>query len=467
MNDSYKNPETGKVIASVSVSNDGYMAVALKKGRAGGFEVVRKESGRSDGLREFLDEAWQQFDEVVFCASSTAVAFYRVDIPNVPYDRIDSIVKIQSERLFPLPSEHVRFTWRAGELLNGQIPVTIAAGKKSLLQKTIQDGNIHGVSRVLLDCEGTVRTWSELFGAGGEKSIIIKMDPDQSRVLLCESGRLSHSAVIDIGLSDLSGSENFNDNAALFTHDLRNAMEMFGVDIHGPEVFLLNQPDQDRKKLLSYLGANGINAHSVKLDSRRMPMAEADIYEYFPVLGTAMMALDSDGNWLELFDGLYTPPGSGTVSSGMGLKQQIVFAVAALVLFLLVSFGMDRLSLSRLNELMSAEHGDSKVTAAGLVEQQKLRKIVAAERVDIVGLLTKINKCYDGGMKLDGFSYRRRDAKVSISGMAGSWDQLYKLEKALKSQKGIVNVKIPNPSSSKDKVNYTITFNYGKPIGGR
>jgi hypothetical protein len=44
---------------------------------------------------------------------------------------------------------------------------------------------------------------------------------------------------------------------------------------------------------------------------------------------------------------------------------------------------------------------------------------------------------------------------------------LYKLEKALKSRKGIVNVKIPNPSSSKDKVNYTITFNYGKSIRGR
>ena len=151
----------------------------------------------------------------------------------------------------------------------------------------------------------------------------------------------------------------------------------------------------------------------------------------------------------------------------MSLKQQVVFAAASLVVFLLVCFGMDRLSLSRLDELMAAEHGDSKVTAAGLIEQQNLRKMVAAERVDVIALMTKINKCCDGGMMLDSFNYRRKDAKVSVSGSADSWDQLYKLEKALKSRKGIVNVKIPNPSSSKDKVNYTINFNYGKPIGGR
>ena len=273
MNDSYKNPETGRVIASVSVSTDGYRAVALKRGESGGFEVIRKESGRLDGLREFLDEAWRQFDEVVFCASSTAVAFYRIDIPNVPYDRIDSIVRMQSERLLPLPSEHVRLTWRAGKLVDGQIPVTIAAAKRTLLEKTIQDANISEVSNALLDCEGTVRTWSELFDAGGAKSIIIKMDPDQSRVLLCENGQLSHSAIIDIGLSDLSGQENFNDNAALFTHDLRNAMEMFGVDVHGPEVFLLSQPGRNQQKLLSYLGENGISGHSAKFDSQRLPMA--------------------------------------------------------------------------------------------------------------------------------------------------------------------------------------------------
>ena len=467
MNDSYKNPETDKVIASVSVSTDGYMAVALKRGKSGGFEVIRKESGRLDGLREFLDGAWRQFDEVVFCASSTAVAFYRIDIPNVPYDRIDSIVKIQSERLLPLPSEHVRLTWRAGELVDGQIPVTIAAAKRTLLEKTIQDANISEVSNVLLDCEGTVRTWYELFGDGGAKSIIIKMDSDQSRILLCENGQLSHSAIIDVGLSDLSGPEKFNDNAGLFTHDLRNAIEMFGIDVNDPEVFLLSQPGRDQQRLLSYLGENGINGYSARFDSQRLPIAEADIYEYFAVLGTAMMALDSDGNWLELFDGLYTSPRSSTASSGMSLKQQVVFAAASLVVFLLVCFAMDRLSLSRLDELMSAEHGDSKVTAAGLIEQQNLRKMVAAERVDVIALLTKINKCCDGGMMLDSFSYRRKDAKVSVSGMAGSWDQLYKLEKALKSQKGIVNVKIPNPSSSKDKVNYTINFNYGKPIGGR
>jgi hypothetical protein len=466
LNDGCKNPETGRVIASVSVSTDGYLAVALKRGESGGFEVVRKESGQLDGLREFLDRAWRQFDEVVFCAPSKAVAFYRIDIPNVPYDRIDSIVKMQSERLFPLPSEHVRFTWRAGELVNGQIPVTIAAARKSLLEKTIQDGNIRQASNVFLDCEGTVRTWSELFDAGSAPSIIIKMDPDQSRVLSCENGRLSHSAVIDIGLSDLSGPENFDDNAGLFTHDLRNVMEMFGVDAHGPEVFILSQPGQNQQRLLSYLGENGINGYSARFDSQRLPMAEADIYEYFAVLGTAMMALDSDGSWLELFDGLYTSPKSGTASSGMSLKHQVVFAAASLVVFLLVCFAMDKLSLSRLDRLMSAEHGDSKVTAAGFIEQQNLRKIVAAERCDVIGLLTKINECCDGGIMYDSFSYRRKDAKVSISGTAGSWDQLYKLEKALKSQRGIANVKIPNPSSSKDKVNYTITFNYGKSIRG-
>jgi len=116
---------------------------------------------------------------------------------------------------------------------------------------------------------------------------------------------------------------------------------------------------------------------------------------------------------------------------------------------------------------MSAEYGDNKITAAEIIAQQKLRKIVAAGRGDIIGMLMKINKCCQGGMMLDSFSYRRKDAKVTVAGAAGSWEQLYKLEKDLKAQKGILNVKIKNPSSSKGKIKYTITFNYGNAGRGR
>jgi len=467
LNDSNINSETDKTAVAVSVSADAYRAVTLKRSFPdGSFEVIGKESGRLESLREFLADPSRQDADVVFCASSRSVAFYRIDIPHVPHDSIDAIVKMQAEGLLPLPFEQIQFTWRSGESADGQIPITIAAGKRSLLEKTIQDG-IRGASKVLLDCEAAVRAWSELFDTAAAKSVIIKMTPDQSRVLLCDDGRLSHSATIDIGFDDLSSPDSFDDNAALLAHDLRNAMEMFGIEGQSLEVFLLSAPSQDQQRLLSYLAKEGINACSARIDGQRLGMAEADIYEYFDVLGAAMMALDADSDWLDLFAGLFAPPKSSNASSGLSLKRQALFAAAALVLLLLVCFAVDKFSLSRLNRLMSAEYGDNKITAAEIIAQQKLRKIVAAGRGDIIGMLMKINKCCQGGMMLDSFSYRRKDAKVTVAGAAGSWEQLYKLEKDLKAQKGILNVKIKNPSSSKGKIKYTITFNYGNAGRGR
>jgi hypothetical protein len=463
-----KTSETGKTVISISVLDEKYKAITLQRGgAAGGFKVVGKKSGQLDGLQEFLSEPSQQSANVVFCASSKSVAFYKIDIPAVPHDRMDVIVKMQAESLLPLPSEHVRFKWRAGQQANGKMPVTIAAGKTSLLEKTIQDGNIRGASKVLLDCEGTARAWGELLATDAAVSIIIKMNSDQSRILLCEGGQLSHSATIDIGLDDLSGPENFNDNVGLLSHDLRNAIEMFGLGRQRPEVFLLTPPGQNQQRLLSYLNNEGINACSARVDTRCLEMTETDIYEYFDVLGAAMMALDSDGGWLNLFEGLYTPPKSSVASFGMSLKRQIIFAAVSLVLLLLVCFAVDKLSLSRLNKLMAGVYGDNKISATEIAAQQKLRKIVAVGRGDIIGLLTKINQCCDGGMMLDSLSYRRKDNKVSIAGAAGSWEQLYKLEKDLKGQKEILNIKIQNPSSSKGKINYTITFNYGKASRGK
>jgi len=132
----------------------------------------------------------------------------------------------------------------------------------------------------------------------------------------------------------------------------------------------------------------------------------------------------------------------------------------------LVCYAIDKLSLSQLNKYMyTLSEASEKLSAAKLIEQQQIRKMIAQQRPNVLDLLTKINQCRPDGMVLDSFRYRKKDKTATIAGKAGSWEQLYKFEEDLDGKGGISNVKVQNPTSDKGKISFKMTLNYGKVSG--
>jgi hypothetical protein len=92
---------------------------------------------------------------------------------------------------------------------------------------------------------------------------------------------------------------------------------------------------------------------------------------------------------------------------------------------------------------VEAPTAEAKTDLDTLVQRQKLIRMVARERPDILALLKLINDSGERGVLLNGVSFNK-DQKVSINGQVGSSEQLYKYQENLNKQKDITEVKITN-----------------------
>jgi len=469
-------------VIAISTGRNGqgpFKAVKVRK-RAAGYELVWKRTfDRPDaaGIESFLREevssaeserAMETNEPVIIVAESRGVVFYRIDIPPVRDGQVDSVVKMQAEALLPLPAGEMQVCWRVDKPAGGKRGVTIAAGKTGGLRAYAGTARRLGASKILLDYEGLVRAWLELFGGTYGKKVVINIAEADTGVVLADNGRLSCAVTLDVGLEDFSQRADWRNTAELFVHDLRNALELFGLtDNADAKVVVLSEDTGTYKKLISYLREAGINAHAAVQDPEALKLSEdtasEDVVEYIGSIGAAMLALDTEPDELNLFEDLYSATGTGRASRLAGsLKRPCVITVAMVVLLVLVSYAVDKASLAQLRNHISSTSGNPGETSAGvLIEQQQMRKAVAAQRPDMLDFLDKISESSGEGMMLDMITFKKRQA-VTIGGSCKTYDQLYEFQKKLGEQSGIKEVRIQSSAvdKKKGKVGFKMTFHY-------
>jgi len=458
---------SGAIAISTGRGGQGpFKAVKLQR-TSGGFELVWKKTWESADAAgaEYPTEAGER---TVMVAESKGVVFYRIDIPPVRDNQVAGVVKMQAEALLPLPADEMQVCWRADKAAGGKRGVTIAAGKTEGLRAYAGTARRFGALKILLDYEGVVRAWRELFGGTYAKTVVVNIAEAGTGVVFAENGRLSQAVTLDVGSRDLLRREDRHGTMELFVHDLRNALELFGLGAEvDAKVVILSEDTAAHKRLISYLKDAGINASAAAPDPEAMKLSEEtaseDVVEYIGPIGAAMLALEADGDELDLFKDLYAPAGPGEASKGAGsLRRPCVITAAMVVLFLLVSYTVDKASLAQLRKHMYAPSGNPDGTNAGvLIEQQKMRKMVAAQRPDMLDLLGKISESSGEGIMLDVITFKKRQA-VTIGGSCKSYDQLYEFQKKLGEQSGIKEVKIANSAvdKKKGKVGFKMTFHY-------
>jgi Tfp pilus assembly protein PilN len=95
-----------------------------------------------------------------------------------------------------------------------------------------------------------------------------------------------------------------------------------------------------------------------------------------------------------------------------------------------------------------------------LVERQQLIKMVARERPDMLDLLELVNKCGERGIKLNSLHFKKGQL-VTVTGQAGSNEQLRDFEKSLQEKKDIKEVNCtPSTDSKSRQITFKMTFHY-------
>jgi hypothetical protein len=437
------------------------------------WQLFAAECGLSVGLTEQQKTDGDKTTVIGF--TSTGVAFYHIGLPAAKESEIKAMVGMQAETLLPLPVEQMELAWRAGRVRNGQVAVTVAAAKRENLQRFVE--NVRGLNpaRIMLDCEGVVAAWKELFSGDAEDAVVVNLTARSTQVCLAENGRLSNAIVLDMGLKDFEKKDEpkHTEVTERFIFDVKSALEAFGyAEAVNLPIYVLSDGSGTLKGIVACLKSAGLNVNAA-LPQIQKVRAQTDfgieqLYEYRVPIGLALMALETHvfrpgsghADGFGLFDSLYRPAGTKEKKAIL-YSPKIAGVIAAIMLaaFIIVSYVIVVITPGAIEERLHTT--DSSANIDLLMQRHNLIKIVAMERPNLLELLKHISESGDSSIKLESFHFKKGQL-VSITGQVQDPDQLYKFQEALMSKSGVKDVKILNPSrdSKTKKLKFTMTFHY-------
>jgi hypothetical protein len=491
MSDENKDITRGHTVIAIARDEGKYKAVCLSK-KKGAVQVLWSKSADSSiedwtsfAAKCGIDVKQRQAKNttgrtmVVAGFSSVGVVFYRLKVPSVKSDEMEHIIRLQTESRLPLSGEQIEISYRTGDSLNGQTPVTVAAAKRENLQRFIQNVQPVKPEKIILDCEAIVKTWSKLFDSQQQQVVVIDIGQRASQVCLVESGRMTNASVVDIGTMDFPekiDAEQAALTADRFVQDIRGTLELFGFTGAGQvPVYVLSYGDGQEnngtdignrvsliKEIVNRLRLSAINA---QVSDFRFPVSKyqlvsddwASVYEHRVPVGLGLIALDAD-NELDIFGRLYKPADEGKKKHWLfSLKTASIVTVMMAVLAVLMFYFLDVASLRYYDSL----DAKSQTNYNAVIEKQELMETVAEYRPDILGLLSQISSVEANGIMLSSFDFKRGQT-IKIKGTATGSDRIYKFQEDIGALKDIKNVVISASTQDEKtkRIEFTISFHY-------
>lgn len=463
-----KSSEHGHDIQSVvAVPSAAYAygplrAVMLKKSYDSYRLVWKKTAGADENFGSFANRVFAPQPCGSECDTATAnvigmdtsnVAFYRIEIPPVKEKQVASIINMQAETLLPLPLEQMSIAWNMDSLRDGKHPVMIAAAKSDQLQSFVAELEDSQPSQILLNCQGTAKAFTELFGSDEKEFVIVNICPAITEVILIRDGSFAHAVTLDMGSRDFDAEEQHYTGDGLFIHDIRDALEVFGCAAD-TRTYVVSESDGANGELILHMRSEGIMAECAVLSGDRLgsDISSAQICQYLAAIGLGMLVIDGDDDSLNLFEDIYTPRNIQDKTESLGsLRKPAVIAACMIVLSLFVFKAVDKANLATLE---ATDFSD-------VIARRDTQELIARQRPDMLDVFTKINESCPKGMMLDGFTFQR-NSPVSISSTIKDRDKLYKLQQDIDSKKGISNVQIKSQllDEKKKQINFKMTFDY-------
>ena len=433
-----------------------------------GFKILFNTiaSGEQTTVSDFLSDVVSAHAKrsvshpTVLGMDSSAVSFYRIAIPPVKPAQAKSIIAMQAESLLPLPMERMKLGYRIDAAKDGKCPVTLAAGRADSIDRQLEMARTISAEVVILDAQAIVAAWRHLFAVRHNNSVVVHIRQKKSLVVRVESFKLCHAATIDVGFSDLCSDDTASSSAALFRQDLRNALDMFGVDTY-ENVFVLSPEQNTYAALIETLNAADIRAAaSVPVPEKFSPtttLETDDIIEYIEPLGTAFTVLDDEVEHIDIVGQVCNDEKTqNKTASFEKLIHACITLVLVLAMFLAVAKAVDKANLARIPIDDVSE----------VIAQRKVRKLVAQKRIDLVEVMATVETALPGGMKIGNLSCER-GKPMSVSSTASSIDQILQFQdnllKELKERQTaepMVDFTASKLDEKKKTMNFKMTFNY-------
>lgn len=478
MTDNRTNVETGPSVIAIVQEDNRLKGVKIRSGN-GTFDLLWTRSSDDADWARFAAECGipvepgghpdDEGDKMVVVGFSSAGAiFHRVTVPPVGPKEIASIVQLQAETRLPLPADQIELAWRADPERDGQIGVTMAVARKEYLRKFMASVQSVKPERILLDCEGIVQAWRTVFGGTERKAVILSVAKHSTHVCLVEDGRLSNAVVLDVGIGDLAADGGVEQSEAteMFTQDMRGVLELFGCAKQADlPVFVLSDGSAGHVSVVSALRLVQMNAR-VALPHVHKPESEGGLgaeglYDYRTPIGLALLALEREGEALNVFERLYKLDEGKEQKQSWLYSPKVAAAAACLMLALLaiVSFAVDVASPDAIEKRLKASISD--VDMDQLLEKNRLMQAVARQRPDMLELLKAVNESGGRGITLNTILFKKGQP-VSLTGQANSNDDLSRFEKSLQQNKSIGEVNPPTATtdSKTKRITFTMTFHY-------
>ena len=487
MNDSDTNAGTRQSVVAI-VREDGVLkGVELRRGDGTTEILWAKCTDSADAdwqsfaaecglaIKSSAEQATTSDRTVVVGFGSAGTVFHRSSVPPVDDQEIESIVRLQAETRLPLPAEQTELAWRADPVQNGQVGVTMVVARKAMLHQFVQQVRALDPAKIILDCEGIIKAWRTVFSEHERDAVVVSMAAKSTQVCLARAGRLSNAVILDVGFEDfssesLAGQADTTERIALdmgldsfsadkregqtevaerFVKDMRSVMHLFGFDDAAQvPIFVLSDNSATYASIVSSLKSADLNARVVVPNARALQsqgqFGAQWIYDYRAAIGLGLMALEDGTDELDIFQNVYNRF-EGQQKERWFYSPKVAAAIACVVLLALVIvvYAVDLKSPKSIMARVAAPTSEAKTDLDSLVQRQKLIRMVARERPDMLALLKLINDCGERGLLLNSVNFKK-DQKVTITGQVQSSEQLYKFQENLDKNKDITEVKIPN-----------------------
>ena len=470
--------EIWQSVAAIVNDDNEFKGVELRQ-QDGSFEILwtRSSEEADTDWREFAAECGFSVEPttledsdssrmVVAGFNTAGTIFHRTTVPDAEDKEIESIIQLQAETRLPLPPEQIELVWRADQLRDEQLGVTIAVARKEQLQKFVGKVRCFKPAKILLNCEGIVKIWEAFFSGNKENAVVLSTGSHNTQVCLVEQGRLSNAVVLDIGIEEFSTDvmEQQTETTERFAQDMRSVLDLFGCsDQEELPVFVLSDGSASYVSIVSSLRLAGLNARVATPDINglmaKSELSDEDLYKYRTPIGLALMAFDAGADELNIFERLYNPVQKVAQKHWL-YSPKVTFAIVSVMLVLLaiVSYAVDIAGPNSIEKRLNESVSDVDMNL--LVKRQQLIKTVAQERPDLLDLFKVVNESGERGITLTTLFFKKGQP-VSISGQASSNDQLSRYEKNLQNTKGVEKVNYSaNTNAKSKKITFTMTFNY-------
>ena len=476
-----KSTKTPHAVIAAVCDDTGFRAVALHKqndsveihwakrmaSEGGSWEAFAAECGLASGPQAG-QSGGASHPAVAVGLDSTAVAFYRINAPNVGREETGAIVRMQAESLLPLPPSQIEVAWRTTPSTNGNVDVTIAAARRDYLRRFAAEARPFRPRTILPACEGTARTWHDLFSERERQALIISIGVRNTQICVVLNGYVTNAAVLDVGMDDLAVVDGESpppteapEVIERFAQDIRTVLESFhwSKSVSWPMLVLSDGSDRIDRVVAALNAADlDVKASLPKPQALGMPVGldSSDLYEYRAPLGLGLMLLDGPAETLDLFARMNEAEQEEKAKSAWySTTLAAIVAVVMLVVLLATWCVGDVISERRLTALVAQPEFEQ------ARERQTLLKTVARNRPDLLGLLTDVNAGENNGIVLDTLHFKKGQM-VTLMGRADNMEQMWTFQKNLLGNKSIKDVNITNNAqdAKTKKIKFTMVFHY-------